>query len=141
MPSNLGNEVTRLCLVRGIRHNAALARSPDVAELAALPGQELFGRARNARLIMSDEIPPETTMRPETYPYSIWHPAVAKEDRYRVLALRYPAMRYQVGRVCAVAGYYQLYQELDLLPGVSIAEEARENSGNRISLRSLCPLP
>ncbi|KAL2137665.1 hypothetical protein VTI28DRAFT_8614 [Corynascus sepedonium] len=26
-------------------------------------------------------------------------------------------MRYQVGRACAVAGYYQLYQELDLLPG------------------------
>ncbi|KAK4244023.1 hypothetical protein C7999DRAFT_17686 [Corynascus novoguineensis] len=130
MPSNLGNEVARLCLVRGIRHHAAFARSPDVAGLAAIPGQGLFARARNARLIMSDEIPPKEAMQPETYPYCIWHPAIAKEDTYRELAQRYPAMRYQVGRACAVAGYSQLYRELDLLPDVSIAEEARENRGS-----------
>lgn len=35
-------------------------------------------------------------------------------------------MKYYVGRMCAVAGYVGLYQELDLLPDVSIAEEARE---------------
>lgn len=33
-------------------------------------------------------------------------------------------MRYQVGRACVVAGYSSLYFELDLLPDVSIAEEA-----------------
>ncbi|KAK1847220.1 hypothetical protein CCHR01_10137 [Colletotrichum chrysophilum] len=36
-------------------------------------------------------------------------------------------MRYNVGRACAAAGYKALYDELDLLPDVSIAEEARDN--------------
>ncbi|GKT51497.1 uncharacterized protein ColSpa_11678 [Colletotrichum spaethianum] len=36
-------------------------------------------------------------------------------------------MRYHVGRACAVAGYSTLYGELNLLPDVSIAEEARDN--------------
>jgi hypothetical protein len=38
-------------------------------------------------------------------------------------------MIYQVGRVCAVAGYKDLYRELDVQPEVHIAEEARE-AGN-----------
>lgn len=37
-------------------------------------------------------------------------------------------MRYQVGRACAAAGYFSLYTELDLLPDVSIAEEAGEGN-------------
>jgi hypothetical protein len=36
-------------------------------------------------------------------------------------------MAYQVGRVCAVAGYDDLYCELNLLLEVHIAEEARDN--------------
>jgi hypothetical protein len=36
-------------------------------------------------------------------------------------------MAYQVGRVCAVAGYFDLYRNLNLLPEVHIAEEARDN--------------
>ncbi|KAF5538942.1 hypothetical protein FNAPI_10969 [Fusarium napiforme] len=51
----------------------------------------------------------------------------ATEDTYRSLASRFTDMRYQVGRACAAAGYRALYQELDLLPEVSIAEEARES--------------
>ncbi|KAK1855664.1 hypothetical protein CCHR01_01678 [Colletotrichum chrysophilum] len=35
-------------------------------------------------------------------------------------------MRYQVGRACAVADYNKLYDELQLLPDVSIAEEAED---------------
>jgi hypothetical protein len=35
-------------------------------------------------------------------------------------------MGYHVGRACAVAGYTELYLELDILPEVHIAEEARE---------------
>jgi hypothetical protein len=38
-------------------------------------------------------------------------------------------MAYQVGRACAVAGYVDLYEKLDILPEVHIAEEARE-AGN-----------
>jgi hypothetical protein len=59
-------------------------------------------------------------------PYCIWYPGLATEDTYRELARRYPSMRYQVGRACAVGGFQLLYLELDLLPDVSIAEEARE---------------
>ncbi|KAI3528820.1 hypothetical protein CABS01_16133 [Colletotrichum abscissum] len=60
-------------------------------------------------------------------PYCIWHPDVATEETYRKLYYRYPEMRYHIGRACAVAGYGELYNELDLLPDVSIAEEARDN--------------
>ncbi|WYZ38472.1 hypothetical protein EsH8_III_000386 [Colletotrichum jinshuiense] len=74
---------------------------------------------------MSNTIP---EMSSETVkPYCIWYPDVAKEDTYRSLVERYPDMRYQVGRACAVAGYKTLYNELNLLPDVSIAEEARDN--------------
>ncbi|TKW55886.1 hypothetical protein CTA1_11737 [Colletotrichum tanaceti] len=59
--------------------------------------------------------------------HCIWYPDVATEDTYREVVRRYPEMRYQVGRACAVAGYKTLLDELDLLPDVSIAEEARDN--------------
>ena len=59
-------------------------------------------------------------------PYCIWHPETAPEASYRALVRRYPQMAYQVGRACAVAGYYDLFRELNIVPGVHIAEEARE---------------
>jgi hypothetical protein len=62
---------------------------------------------------------------PVTEPYCIWYLEPASEGTYRELARRYPSMRYQVGRACAAASYTDLYKELDLLPDVSIAEEAR----------------
>ncbi|KAM5353886.1 hypothetical protein ACJ41O_000536 [Fusarium nematophilum] len=74
---------------------------------------------------MSNDIPERMTA--EEQPYCIWHPDIATEDTYRSLASKFPDMRYQVGRACAVAGYHVLYQGLDLLPEVSIAEEARES--------------
>ncbi|KAF0323526.1 hypothetical protein GQ607_009207 [Colletotrichum asianum] len=61
-------------------------------------------------------------------PYCIWYPDIAIEETYRELSRRYPGMRYQVGRPCAVAGYNKLYDELQLLPDVSIAEEAEDNN-------------
>ncbi|OLN90032.1 hypothetical protein CCHL11_07253 [Colletotrichum chlorophyti] len=69
-------------------------------------------------------------------PYCIWHPDLAKEETYRELARRYPDLRYHVGRACAAAGYNKLYDELDLLPDVSIAEEARD-SGNTALFESI----
>ncbi|KAF5642689.1 hypothetical protein F52700_3116 [Fusarium sp. NRRL 52700] len=51
---------------------------------------------------------------------------MASEDTYRSLASKFPDMRHQIGRACAAAGFHTLYQELNLLPEVSIAEEARE---------------
>ncbi|KAE9574150.1 hypothetical protein CGMCC3_g10001 [Colletotrichum fructicola] len=67
---------------------------------------------------------------PEMYdshpkPYCIWY-YLGSEDTYRRLARRYPEMRYHVGRACAAAGYAKLYFELNLLPDISIAEEARD---------------
>lgn len=71
-------------------------------------------------------------VRPEEFPYCIWHPEVASEATYRELARRYRQMVYQVGRACAVAGYTDLYLALDILPEVHIAEEARESGSKAI---------
>jgi hypothetical protein len=76
---------------------------------------------------MSNEIPDMAT--DDVKPYCFWHPDIANEETYRQLVKRYPdpKLAYSVGRACAVAGYDQLYHELDILPDVSIAEEARES--------------
>lgn len=118
VPQALGDATTQACVVRGIRHH------PDYA--ANLRGTlPIFTRALNARDIMSDIIPEMKT--PEEFPYCIWHPVVAKEDTYRVLAQRHPQLRYNVGRACAVGGYRDLLKELDLLPEVNIAAEALDS--------------
>lgn len=128
LPQDLACKQARQSTVYGIRHHINFAQSTKVTELASLAGNEQFARARNARLIMSNEIP--AAMTDEMSPYCIHYPDVASEETYRALAKRHPNMRYQVGRACAVAGYARLYRELDLLPDVSIAEEARENYDN-----------
>ncbi|KAF4906934.1 hypothetical protein CGCF415_v007626 [Colletotrichum fructicola] len=113
-------------IIRGIRHHEAFAKSPAVTKFCSEKRwAPEYARARHARLIMSNTIP-EITSEIEK-PYCIWYPDLATEDTYRSLAQRYPDMRYHVGRACAVAGYKVLYDELDLLPDVSIAEEARDN--------------
>ncbi|KAJ2978406.1 hypothetical protein NQ176_g3832 [Zarea fungicola] len=146
---NLDHPLGRAATIRGIRSHLDYARGPEITSLCT--GEERiknpdFVRARNARLIMSNQIPTSEELGvigetvhddPETtgVPYCIWHPEFATEDTYRDLALRYPVMRYQVGRACAAAGLDQLYDKLGLLPDVSIAEEARESKtpgGRRI---------
>lgn len=84
----------------------------------------------NARAIMSNEIPsmPEARDRP----YCIWHPQVAWQDTYRKLWQQYPDMAYQVTRTCTVANYVELYLEMNLLPDVSVAEEARASGSTEI---------
>ncbi|GKT51253.1 uncharacterized protein ColSpa_11434 [Colletotrichum spaethianum] len=77
---------------------------------------------------MSDIVPDMAS--DDVKPYCIWYPDVASEDTYRKLAQRYPDMRYHVGRASAATGYDTLYKELDLLPEISIAEEARDNKRN-----------
>lgn len=125
LPTNdlsLLSHVVGLCVLRGIRHHHGFA-----AEL--LPGSTdqdpAFARTLNARAIMSNKIPDISAAN--EVPYCIWYPDTATEDTYRQLARRYPQMRYQVGRACAVAGYKDLYSELDLLPDIAIAEEARDS--------------
>lgn len=113
----------QLCVLRGVRHHPAFAAEIR-KQLTSLPLE--FTRVANARAIMSNEIPDMEA--PDHQPYCIWYPDVAAETTYRALAERYPLMRYQVGRACAVAGYYHLYCELDLRPDLSIAEEARDNA-------------
>ncbi|KAI3392185.1 hypothetical protein diail_6076, partial [Diaporthe ilicicola] len=129
VPKNLNSHRGRICVVRGIRHHLDFANREDIEHLCAASGRNaLFTRARNARLIMSNIIPDMETH--EVQPYCIWYPDVASEETYRVLASRYPSMRYQVGRACAVAGYSDLFEELKLLPDVSICEEARESQND-----------
>jgi hypothetical protein len=75
---------------------------------------------------MSNEVPNKAS--DDVKPYCIWYPEVASEDTYRRLVKAYPGMIYTVGRDCAVAGYFELYHELNMRPEVSIAEEARDNA-------------
>lgn len=117
IPHALGMPLVRLCIVRGIRYNDGYGE--DLR--GVLPE---FTRALNARSIMSNRIPEMKT--DDQIPYCIWYPESASETTLRELAHRYPAMLYHVGRACAVAGYFDLYKELDILPDVHIAEEARE---------------
>ncbi|KAF4505248.1 hypothetical protein G6O67_007217 [Ophiocordyceps sinensis] len=136
IPSDMDDDWNRACVIRGIRLDYAFATSRAVANLCARYPD--VARARNARLIMSNMIPgsdvmsgvvpqDEESARSSSTPYCIWYPDMASEETYRELARRYPSMRYQVGRACAAAGLDELYRELDLLPDVCIAEEAREN--------------
>ncbi|GIJ81665.1 hypothetical protein Asppvi_000164 [Aspergillus pseudoviridinutans] len=118
IPKGLGEKITQLCVVRGIRYHPGFA-----TELCGLLSK--FTRALNARDIMSDKIPEMSD--PDEFPYCIWYPETAKEETYRALARRYPQMKYLIGRACAVAGYVNLFRELDLLPEAHIAEEARES--------------
>jgi hypothetical protein len=120
LPSTLQSLPARLGVIYGMRHHDGFG-----SELYGLPDYPDFTRALNARSIMSNIIP--DMVEPQEFPYCIWHPDIASEDTYRSLARRYPQIRYQVGRACAVAGYTDLYHELDLLPEVSIAEEARDS--------------
>lgn len=120
LPYALGDPVHRLCVIRY-----------DNVFGTALRGMlPVFTRALNARSIMSNVVP--TRESPEDIPYCIWHPETGSEETYRGLARRYPQTKYQVGRACAVAGYTNLYQELDILPDAHIAEEARECGNTEI---------
>jgi hypothetical protein len=83
-------------------------------------------RALNAQAIMNSRIP--NMQDPENLPYCTWHPRGPIEDTCRALVHRYPHIAYQVSRVCAVAGYNDLYCELNLLPEPHIAGEARDNA-------------
>ncbi|KAF2223870.1 hypothetical protein BDZ85DRAFT_115426 [Elsinoe ampelina] len=119
VPPVLDPEIARLCVIRGIRYHDGYA-----TEL--MGHRQEFTRALNARSIMSNRVPDMEDPSKECA-YCIWHPDIAREETYRALVKRYPKMKYQVGRACAVGGYTKLYDELDLLPDASIAEEARDN--------------
>ncbi|CAG7937258.1 unnamed protein product [Penicillium salamii] len=128
IPPDMTSLWHRRAVIRGIRDSLRFATSPAVTELCSSDNNRVFSRARNARLIMSNVI--SEIQNPATEPYCIWYPEFASEGTYRELVHRYPSMRYQVGRACAAAGYTDLYKKLDLLPDVSIAEEARDAAKN-----------
>ncbi|GKU21495.1 hypothetical protein FLAG1_09322 [Fusarium langsethiae] len=130
VPRLLDHRDSRAALIRGVRLHYHFAMSEPVMRLSS--SMPLVARARNARRIMSNEIPER--MAADEQPYCIWYPDFATEDTYRSLASKFPDMKYQVGRACAAAGYHSLFQELDLLPEVSIAEEARESEADGAKL-------
>ncbi|GES63906.1 hypothetical protein P170DRAFT_454714 [Aspergillus terreus] len=127
VPNDLTSAAARCAVIRGLRCSYDFAMNQSIIDLCASFRYPEFIRARNARLIMSN-IVPVGLEAPEAQPYCIWNPDFASEHTYRQVAQQYPSMRYQVGRACAAAGYFNLYRELDLLPDVSIAEEAREGN-------------
>ncbi|KAJ5870984.1 hypothetical protein N7455_005925 [Penicillium solitum] len=121
VPDNPTYQKARLCVVRGIRTHDGFAQELH----GCLPE---FTRALNARAIMSNRVP--NMKSPDDFPYCFWHPDIPAEQTLRDLLERYPRnalLQYQVGRACAAGGYTSLYLELDLLPDVAIAEEARDN--------------
>jgi hypothetical protein len=122
LPVNLGRLVTQHAVVRGIRHHESFATGPAAVLRGIRP---LFTRALNARAIMSNTVP--NISASDEFPYCIWYPDLPSRETLIEVAARYPEMRYQVGRTCAIAGYFDVYQSLNLLPEVAIAEEARES--------------
>lgn len=125
IPIALGLPLIRLCIVRGIRYDVDSTKEEFAKELSGT--EPIFTRALVARRIMSNSLDllPDH-LDPEDMPYCIWYPQTASESTYRDLVARHPQLKYQVGRACAVANYPTLYSELDILPDVHIAEEARE---------------
>ncbi|KAF7560272.1 hypothetical protein G7046_g3876 [Stylonectria norvegica] len=122
IPEDLHDEVIVRCLIRGIRCCDGFAH-----ELRAIPDYPAITRALNARAIMSNRVP---VMDAQHVPYCFWYPDLPSEDTLRRLLDQCfgLSMRYQVGRACAAGGYTALYKELDLLPDIAIAEEARDNT-------------
>lgn len=86
-PAQLEEYFPPRAAVHGICYHEDFAKSPAVQSACA--NQPMLARARNARLIMSNEIP-DMQGQTEVVPYCIWHPQVAAEGTYRELALRYP---------------------------------------------------
>lgn len=117
IPASLGLPVQRLAVIRGIRHHDGFAD-----ELRGVLPE--FTRALNARAIMSGVIPEIKDSSEE--PYCIWYPEPPPQEALRQLVKRYPNMIYHAARACAVAGYYDLYLELQVLPEVHVAAEARD---------------
>jgi hypothetical protein len=109
VPKSLDLELVQRCVIRGIRYNDGFA-------LGLRGVTPRFTRALNAQAIMNNRVP--DMQNSEDFPYCIWHPNTPDEDTCRALVQRYPQMAYQVGRVCAVAGYFDLYRDLHLLPEV-----------------------
>ncbi|KAF9766576.1 hypothetical protein IL306_000997 [Fusarium sp. DS 682] len=122
VPEDFPHELVYKCLVAGIRYHHGFA-----IELRGKSLHQSLERAFNARDIMSNQVP--EMKKPEDIPYCFWHPDVPSQDTLRQLLTDHPTsfMRYKVGRACAVGGYTELYKELDLLPDVAIAEEARDS--------------
>lgn len=96
-----------------------------------------YARARNARLLMSNIIPEFSPDSTELVTYCIWFSEVPNEETCRQVARKYPFLRYHVGRVCAVAGYTDVFQELDLLPDTTIAHEALDSGEKSLDIHKL----
>ncbi|KAK0648738.1 hypothetical protein B0T16DRAFT_456198 [Cercophora newfieldiana] len=87
-----------------------------------------FIRTLSARAIMSNEI--STLNSSAEFLYCMGDPDVTSEETHREFGRCCPWIRYHMGRACAVAGYATLYKELSLLPDISTAEKARDNTQN-----------
>ncbi|SPO07223.1 uncharacterized protein DNG_09917 [Cephalotrichum gorgonifer] len=126
LPTALGRPVARACVIRGIRYHDTGFAEPLRSLVANYP--ELT-RALNARSIMSGAVP--SINATDEVPYCIWHPDTAPEQTYRDLWAKYcrefPLITWAVARACATAGSVNLYRELNLVPCVEVAEEARES--------------
>jgi hypothetical protein len=126
VPQDLSHDVTIRSLVSGIRQHDGFAE-----ELRGKAQHPSVIRALNARAIMSNRLP-EPNPPTQELPYCFWYPDIPNEQTLRHLLKDHPnpIMPYLVARACAAGGYTGLYDELNVLPDVAIAEEARDNKAS-----------
>lgn len=99
IPPTMELELAQRAVIRGIRYRDGFAQE--------LHGTDLrLTRPMNVQAIMNNRIPnmPES----DEFPYCIWHPNIPSQDTCRALLQLYPQMKYQIRRICAVAGYTEL---------------------------------
>jgi hypothetical protein len=109
VPANLDSDTARYADIWGIRCSYELAINNAVEKLCASDPQS--ARARNARPIMSDEIPPQDYLKnPEYLPYCIWYPDIASEETYRTISHHIASITCATPPDCAATGYINLYE-------------------------------
>ncbi|KAK3381860.1 hypothetical protein B0H63DRAFT_451151 [Podospora didyma] len=118
LPSFMGRQLIRLCVISGIRHHPAFAEGPS----KALHGILLeFTRSLNAQAIMSNRIPDiGEDAQIDDFPTA---------SGTLTSLMKTPTV---VSLPDTPACYLDLYLELEVLPKVSVAEEARANGNTAI---------
>ncbi|KAJ3200482.1 hypothetical protein HDU82_008885, partial [Entophlyctis luteolus] len=111
----------------------ALMRSPTFAaewqESPPWSSDELACTVSERRILSNDASNPHRDV------YYIWSSEGVSESTYRDLLARIPSTRPLVGRACIVAGYDELYSELELEPDASYVLEALAQGNSKLAAR------
>ncbi|KAJ5541365.1 hypothetical protein N7494_006441 [Penicillium frequentans] len=120
--------VRRHCVIRGIRHHGGIAH-----ELRGIASE--FTRALKVCVIMNMNGVIADIKDPSEILYCIWNLDAAPQDTLRKLVRRYPNMINHAARACAVAGYSDLYLELQVLSEIHVTAKTRDAS---LAMKNRC---